>query len=352
VPGFARIYTNHFNQDFNGTYKSRRQGFQYQTGWQANEQHKIVTGLDLEKGEVISSTAWDGSVNYNNKSVTNTAIYLQDIYSIADKWTVTPGLRYDHHNKFGGQTTPKINVNYSADANTDIYVSYNRVFNAPNLDDLYTPYIPGDPDPDYGYGATYGNPNLKPEKGYVVSAGVNKKLDEKTSVKVNYFSSKINDAIDWYPINGDLNDQFADWSVLNIDQQKKHGVELDIHHKLSDKYYTNLGYSYIHVENTLTIAPLTNSQPNGYRVKIGYNDNQWDWNLNGQSATGRDTTRYVDSGYWVWNLSTNYKVTQDAKVYFNVYNLGNKAYEIVSGGSGGRYPMPARHFQMGVKYSF
>ncbi|HWR44889.1 TonB-dependent receptor [Sporomusa sp.] len=351
VPGFARVYANYNNQGFYGTYKSRTQGFEYQTGWQLDNQHKLVTGVNWEKGEVLENVYLDeiqGAQNYKNKSITNTAIYLQDIYNLTDKWTMTPGLRYDHHSKFGGQTTPKLNVNYSADSTTDIYVSYNRVFKAPNLDQLYYDlYYPA------YFSSMKGNPNLKPEKGHVVSAGVNKKLSNSTSITANYFTSKITDAIDW-----EYDSNWNGWA-RNIDEQKKHGFEFDLHHKLSEHYYTDLGYSYVHVENNEAnngyVVDSKNGQPNGYRVKVGFADSLWDVNVNGQSATGRDTKVFVDSSYWVWNLAANYKMTQDSSVYFNVYNLGDKAYELNSSGTGnnrGNYPMPSRHFQLGVKYSF
>lgn len=349
VPGFARIYANYANQGFYGTYKTRTQGMAYQTGWQLGDQHKLITGLDWEKGEVLENTYHDDSydiVNYKNKSVTNTAIYLQDIFTATDKWTITPGLRYDHHSNFGGQTTPKVNVNYSADSSTDIYLSYNKVFKAPNLDDLYY-------DLDYYGTSTKGDPNLKPERGHVVSVGVNKKLNDKTSVKANYFTSKLTDAIDW-----EYDNNWNAWA-RNIDKQEKRGFEIDLHHKLSEHYYTELGYSYVHVEenegNTGYLSDPANSQPNGYRVKVGYTDAQWDVNINGQSATGLSNDRFINSSYWVWNLAANYNMTKDASVYLNVYNLGDKAYELISSdtaSSRGNYPMPSRNFQLGVKYSF
>lgn len=350
LAGFARVYANYNNQGFLGTYRSRTQGFEYQTGWELNEKNKLIAGLDWQKSTVLENTYHDenlDTLNYSNKSITNTAIYMQDIYSLTEKWTVTPGVRYDNHSKFGGQTTPKINVNYSADEKTELFVAYNKVFKAPNLDDLYyNLYYPA-----YGSGM-YGNPDLKPETGSVVSAGINKKISNETSISANYFTSKIKDAIDW-----EYDSSFNSW-VRNIDKQKKRGFELDIHNKLSDKYYADLGYSYIHVENNEAdkgyVVDPTNSQPNGYRVKMGYTDAQWNVNINGQSASGRDTSRFVDSSYWVWNLATNYKVNDSTKVYFNIYNLGDKPYELVSSGTSdkGNYPMASRHFTMGVKYSF
>ncbi|WP_312338706.1 TonB-dependent receptor plug domain-containing protein [Anaerospora hongkongensis] len=345
--GFIRVYENYSGQNFKGSYKSRTQGFQYQTGWQIDTKNKLITGIDWEKDAVLENlyNDWNSGLpttNYRNKSITNTAVYLQDIYNMTDKWTLTPGVRYDHHSKFGGQITPKINANYNVDDSTDLYITYNKVFNAPNLDDLY-----------YNQPGMYGDPNLNPEKGHVISAGINKKLNDKTSFGANYFVSKITDAIQWYSVPNSY-----DWKVQNVAKQKKRGFELDIHNKLSDKYYTDLGYSYIHVENNEAnkgyVVDPTNSQPNGYRVKVGFTDAQWNVNINGQSAAGRDTSRFVDSSYWVWNLATNYKVNDSTKVYFNIYNLGDKPYELVSSGTSdkGNYPMASRHFTMGVKYSF
>lgn len=357
VPGYFRLYTNYTNQGSQGTYKSRSQGFQYQTGRQMDDKNKLIVGVEGEKGEVLESSLADGTINYQDKSVTNTAVYLQDIYNLSDKWTVTPGLRYDHHSRFGGQPSPKISVNYSADSKTDWYVSYNRVFKAPTLDDLY--YYTA-PDPAYGMGM-YGNPDLKPEKGHVISAGVNKKISDNTVFKANYFVSKLTDAIDW--VADDPNDWSSDWRVQNINKQKKHGLELELNHQFSPKYYTALGYSYVQVEekdaDSDYVTNKENSQPNGYRLKVGYKDAQWDVNVSGQGASGRDTSRFIARNYWVWNLTTNYKINENTGLYFNVFNLGDKAYELISSGTlssssdaRGAYPMRGRYYQMGVKYSF
>jgi vitamin B12 transporter len=349
IPGFVRIFSNYNNQGFYGTYKSRTQGFQYQTGWQLDGKNKLIAGADWEKGTVLDNTVSYGAgssyLNYKDKSTSNTAVYLQDIYALHDKWTVTPGVRYDHHNKFGGQTSPKVNVNYSADKETDVYVSYNKVFKAPNLDDLYyTDYY-------------QGNPDLKPEKGHVLSAGVNKKVSANTLIKANYFTSKLTNAIHWYP--DDPNDQWGSvWKAYNITEEKKHGFEFDINRKFSDKYFADLGYSYIHTEergDEYGIIRGINSQPNGYRVKLGYGDNQWAVQVSAQGVSGRDTSRFVDSSYWIWNMAVNYQMTKDASLYFNAFNLTNEAYEITSSGTGsarGDYPMAARNFQLGVKYTF
>lgn len=340
VPGYVRVYSNYNSQDFSGRYQSRTNGLQYQTGWQLADQHKVIAGIDWQADEVLNNITSYGAVNYKNKSIANTAVYLQDIYQITDKWTVTPGVRYDHHSKFGGQTSPKINVNYSADETTDIYAAYNRVFKAPNLDDLYY-YMPA-----WGM---YGDPDLKPEKGQVLSLGINKQFNKLTTISASYFSSEITNAIDWVAGPG--------WTyyVKNINKEKKQGLEIALNHRLSAKYFIEAGYSYVKAEQDTGSGYQKdgkNSQPNGYRIKLGYGDRQWKLNLNGQSAAGRDRNYFVDRGYWVWNFAANYKLSDQAIVYFNANNLADKAYEIDGSATRGNYPMLARNFRLGVRYSF
>lgn len=346
VPGFIRLYSNYYHRNFvdpyGGINKSRTTGAQYQTGWKIDDKNTLIVGSEWEKGEVLENSKADGNIKYKDKSITNTAFYLQDIYKMADKWTVTPGIRYDNHSKFGGKTTPKINVNYSADQDTDIYVSYNKVFKAPNLNDLYE-------SDDWGWGmGTFGNPNLKPESGHVVTLGINKKLSNTTSISANYFESEITDAIKWLEtVSGN-----GRYVASNVNREKKRGGELNLKHNFSPKYYAQVGYSYLHSEMDEGVGYKVfsqNTQPNGYRVNLGYHDEQWNIGIDGISAAGRDSAQFINSSYWVWNMNVNYKLAANTNVYVKANNITNEAYQVIAS-TKGDYPMPARNFQFGVQY--
>ena len=82
--------------------------------------------MEWQRGTVLESTSDYGgllTLNYQDKSAEDTAVYLQNIWKPDNKWTITPGVRYDHYNRFGGQISPKLQVNYSADTKTDYYAS-------------------------------------------------------------------------------------------------------------------------------------------------------------------------------------------------------------------------------------
>lgn len=345
-PGYVRIYDNYYTSTFHslisgGSYSNRTQGMDWQSTWRLDENNLLVAGVEWRDATV------DNPGTYINRSVTNKGLYLEDRVELNERWTFTPGIRYDNHNMFGSKTTPRAAVNYKADKNTNMYVSWGKVFNAPNADDLFTPTSSWN-------GISFGgNPNLRPETGDTITFGINKKVDEKTQLTASYFKSQLKDAIRW-------NDGANNYVASNVDKQRKEGGEIELRTAISSRWSISGAYSYLKVENkqgdnsSFILDPY--SQPNGYRFAADYSDGIWDISLTGRGATGRSSTAFTSSGYWVWDTAINYKLDKNTKAYFNINNITNKDYEVTgsigsSGGPGG-FPMPSRNYRMGVKYSF
>ena len=75
---------------------------------------------------------------------------------------------------------------------------------------------------------TYGDPNLKPEKGYVWTFGGNTKLNDKTDISASVFYSDIKDAIDWVWDGGTTT------QAINVNKEKRRGLELSLNHDFDD----------------------------------------------------------------------------------------------------------------------
>ena len=344
--GYLRVYENYYTSDSHqlrggtwstSSYHNKATGAEWQNAWRLDHRNLLVGGTEWRDTKVTNLS------KYDNRTVNSKAVYLEDRMSIGDKWTFTPGVRYDHHNMFGGQTTPKAALNYAMNDKTNMYVSWGKVFNAPNVDDLFWP--------DNGF--TAGNPNLKPEKGENSTVGINYKMNHNTELKANYFNTQLNDAIAWAP------DAAGKWMPSNVDQQRKHGFELAMNTQLSPKFNTEIAYTYLNVENKgRTDSDYKwderNSAPNGYKIAVNYSQDAWDINLTGNGATGRSLSNFTSSHYWVWNTTINYKFDKNIRGYFKVNNITNQAYEITgntsSNGGVGAFPMPSRNFQFGVQY--
>ena len=132
---------------------------------------------------------------------------MEDRWGFAPSWQLNSGLRYDKHSTAGGKFTPHFAVNKKFNEDSNAYISWGRVFNAPNTDTLFW-YQPG-------Y-SMFGNLDLKPETGSVLTVGFNTKTSASTSVSASYFNSKIDDAIDW---ESDANYLYK---PVNIDSEKRH----------------------------------------------------------------------------------------------------------------------------------
>lgn len=153
VPGYVSFFYNYKWIDQSGSFSTRTMGLDAQYGWLLNDYNTLITGVEWHQ-----SNSENATTGYYGKKLNNKSVFLQDTWKFADKWTLVPGIRMDNHSMFGTHWSPKIAINYLADADTQVYASWGHVFKAPTADDLYYN--------SYGY---VGNPNLKPETGYTWS---------------------------------------------------------------------------------------------------------------------------------------------------------------------------------------
>ena len=351
TPGFLRVYNNYKWEvfgysypDFGPKYPGRpfttqTTGVDYQNGWTLGEDHTLVAGAEWRQSK--SSNDDVNAANYRDETVRNSAIYLQDTWKFAPKWSLVPGVRFDHHSMFGSHWSPKAAVNYNADDKTQVYASWGRVYKAPTVDDLY-----------YKNFYTIGDPNLKPESGHTETIGITHKIDDKTTVSASYFWSELHDAIFWWY-------NYAEWKsyATNIAYERKHGLELSVQKKFDEHWSVDASYSYIKTDAQDTTAQsmaiaAKNPQPNGYRLGVHFRQGAWEANLMATIGSGLDTSQnyryYNNSNYTLLDFNASYDITKNLTAYFRANNLLNQEYQI----SPGPYPGKGRFFQIGLTCSF
>ena len=209
--GYLQVYRNKYEYDNFGKIDEKVTGFEAQQAISTAENNKLVVGASYRSSHVNAVTA-----SYNDK-INNKALFVSDQWEFAPNWTLDAGVRYDKHSTAGSKTTWSAGLNKKFDENSHAYFNWGQVFKAPTLDDLY--YYN-----DSKY-ESYGNPNLKPEKGDTWTIGYGTKIADKTSINISYFQSKLEDAIDWdttYSDNGSVS------IVRNVDKQKKNGMEVSV----------------------------------------------------------------------------------------------------------------------------
>lgn len=344
--GYLQVYRNKYEYDNFGKIDEKVTGFEAQQAISTAENNKLVVGASYRSSHVNTVTG-----SYNDK-INNKALFVSDQWEFIPSWTLDTGVRYDKHSTAGSKTTWSAGLNKKFDENSHAYFNWGQVFKAPTLDDLY-----------YNVPGMTGNPDLNPEKGDTWTVGYGTKIADKTSLNVNYFQSKLEDAIKWVDIGN------YESEVRNIAHQKKNGIEISVNHELNDNWDLEASYTHVRVRNDNNdgngYVRDTSYLPNMYRFGVRYHDDLWNADLFLRGGSGADTSgandrhgnyiqKYVDSNYVTLDMSVSYKASKDLSFYAKGYNLLNKAYAESAGAVNYAYSYPAqgRRFIIGAEYTF
>ena len=345
-PGYVQFYRNHYSGSFLTTgfygslsrYYETKDGVDVQQKIKLSKNNALITGFDWKRSKIFNEGSYDGE-----KKLTTYAFYLEDNWRFADGWDLNAGLRYDHHNYFGHKTSGTVSLNKKFNNDSNAFISWGQVFNAPQGNDLF-----------FNNPWAYGNPNLKPESGYVWTAGYNGMISDYTTIGINAFYSYLKDAIDWSP---DPASTTGAWTVMNVDKQKKRGMEINIRHKFNDDMSVRASYAYTRVMNNDNGAGFvrdTDIMPNRFLLGMDYSKGKFNSSLDCRIGSGGDLSKYYSSHYFTMDLSMQYSPEKNYKIYFKGYNLTNTSYAETAGlvGRSYAYPMGGRAFLIGAEYSF
>jgi outer membrane receptor for ferrienterochelin and colicins len=143
--------------------------------------NRLGVGIEYGAGEVNSASIGEhGTTNYG--------VFIQDDIDWKDL-NVAAGVRYDKHNIYDAQISPRFGTSYEIIDGLTVRGAYGQGFRAPNLDELY--WSTG------GYIYRYeGNPNLDPEIVNTYEGGMSYYFRHYLSkVGVSYFRSDYKDLI-------------------------------------------------------------------------------------------------------------------------------------------------------------
>lgn len=338
--GYITAYRNFYQYDNLGVMSERTYGLEGQQNFVAGKNNKIILGAEYKNAQGENAGFYLGTKEINNR-----AVFLQDQWEFAPTWQLNTGFRYDHHSKAGSKTTGSLALNKKFSSNSHGYISWNQVFRAPTIDDLY--YYN-----DMGFWGKYqGNENLQPERGNVWTIGYDFQTSPSTEVGISAFYSNIKDAINWHT------EDYLNYYAENVDKEKKRGLEISFLHHLNPNLDLTGSYTYAKAEKNYGGAGYTRDYtyvPNLYRFGISYHTSLWNVALTARGANGLSKTSYGEPRYLTLDLNTRYKISHRTTAYLKLYNLTNAAYAEQAGTYNGQdnYPMPARSFIMGLEYKF
>jgi len=186
------------------------------------------------------------------------------------------GARFNNHNLFGNYLTYEINPSYKLNEKSILYFSYSTGFNAPSLNQLYSP------DKYYASNISRGNPDLKPETSKSIEAGLKQSIGKNIfftmAVFKNYVYHNIEYVLLWDKnigidtLNNDfLRDDYRGDSYINIGTLVNKGFELSLNAKFLKKMQFIGNYSYINGTINYTPAEIDQNHTAGNHVQLNSN---------------------------------------------------------------------------------
>ena len=292
--------------------------YRYQGTLNANERHRLAFGAEHEE-----TTANDEETSIDG------LFALYEVRPFGDL-TVTAGLRYDDHERFGSETTNRLASVWNLSDNLSFRASWGEGFKAPTI--FQTTF--------FCCGATEPNAELKAETSEAFDAGVEwLSSDGRFQLGATVFRQETENLIDF---------DFAIGGYLNIAKVESTGLELSGALALSDTLSLSLDYAYIDAEDgdgnalprmpehsgdlTLSYAP---AGPFSGAVLLRYNG----------SETNTDATT-LDSWLRI-DLTGRYALSESLEVYGRIENLFDEDYQQILG-----YGTPGLSASLGIRLRY
>lgn len=130
-------------------------------GGEYRKQKAGGTRLGTGAGKRTEETYLGMTKPYGSADVKSYAFYVQDEWNLTDILFFVPSLRYDHHDSFGGELSPRTGLTYAMSKNSRIKTNYGAGYRSPSIFELYSHM-------DRNMGRmqvqVWGNEHLDPEK--------------------------------------------------------------------------------------------------------------------------------------------------------------------------------------------
>ena len=355
-------------------------------------EHDLTVGAQWMKEELynprsIGTTASSDTFGQHTNDAISKSIFFEDQMYLRDDLTLTLGLRFDD-TKYGNETTPRAYLVYNPTDEWTFKGGYSEGFKAPSLRQSSPGFIETSKGAgcngyaDYTGGGCYtvSNANLKAERSENWELGAS--YDHQGwHVEVTFFDSRFKDKIATSPVGyipGDPTGRY--WlERINLDSARTQGIEarLDIPlisqpvgPILKSLTLRNNFTRMIKAEDDRGVMLVTTPKFTSYSTL--------DWQLNDafgmslsakyyskmlglnsdadQASRGNTATARIRSGYFVYDLAANYKVTENLRFNIGVDNLFDKdpVTDTPSGSAttGNNYYIPGRTFYASLTASF
>jgi outer membrane receptor protein involved in Fe transport len=206
-------------------------GAELQVSRTIHQRHKLVGGIEYRNQfhqELANYDVDPPAQNLNvNKPYYVLGAYLQGVFQIGEKVSLTAGVREDYVQRTGSSTNPRFALVYNPWQKTTLKLIYGTAFRSPNTYEMYYE-IPG----------IKANPLVKPERIRAWEVAGQQQLTPNLSLGGSFFYNRMTNFIEYTTDSAGLG------GFQNIPAVTSKGVELQVQGKWSNGITARGSYSY------------------------------------------------------------------------------------------------------------
>lgn len=297
-----------------------------QTTFGLGDSNLFTVGGELRQENLESTTLLSGE-----DDALHSALFIQDEMELFGNLRVTLGGRYDDHEQFGSEFSPRIYGLYQLSDTINLKLGYGHAFNAPTIKQASEGYFAS-----RGPHSFKGNPDVGPETSDNYEIGA-----EYTAntfwVKVFYFHNDIEDMIENERVGrpqltpGGGPPRFT-YTAKNVEEVRTRGVETEVGVALDSGFEISANYTYLDAEDRVNNERIDGKPKHTLNGKLAYTMEQWglstalrlqfigDQVLYG---SGRNAGLEDVPDYSLWHFSARKSLGDNFELQLGVENIGD-----------------------------
>lgn len=290
--------------------------------------HEFVLGSEFMVDEVESSDI------FSEDSRTNTAVFGQARFNF-DATDLILSLRADDNEAYGKEETGGVAIGHQFDRSHRVRLSYATSFRAPTFNDLYLQI------PAFFYS---GNPDLDPEEGEMVEAGVSGRY-ERWFWDAAIYQNDVDDLIAFDGGTG---------TVQNVNRARIRGLELASGYETAD-WNLAAALTFMDTEDRENGNRLPRRAERTLRLDADRLFN--DWSVGASLIAESD--RYNDAantslipGFGTLDLRSSWQFFPDWSASLKVSNVFDRRYATSESFTGEPFLAAGRTYMASVRYEF
>ncbi len=261
------------------------------------------------------------------------AVYANDTITF-NRFSVTPGVRYDRTDANGDITSPSLGLTYSFENSTVLRAYAARGFSEPKTGDTFG-FVNG----------WIGNPSLKMETVDSYQVGLESAALKFFWIKLSLFRNEIQNAIQSVVLSS------GDIQFQNIGHEKREGMLIEARTKPVYNTSLSAGAEFNTATDLSTGMTIPYIPTQVYDIGVRYDDRQsFKAQLLGRHINWNTKTQDQSYASMIIDLNAIMKIYQrknsSLEIFATCHNLLNSTQYL------NPYPNPSRWFEGGVKYAF